>query len=479
MSQANLLIGTTVDLFLYDLYNGIGQSAEQIKENRRRFWQRIYEDKLSEEVLAESQAESESVSGYIELLGDKRIEKLDHPFDGYYYPVKLGDTYALQIDCSGEENNPNWDNYLLEKQLEIIIQEGILKGDETQQLPGEMGQSWLLWGKMATSSQNPEATAQECYKALPFVTKSNWKRNCKGQGKFQGASFFELEHPQSAQSGMNRNYHIIICLFPYEQAEEEIKITMGKLYRHFIRLFHYRNKIIWIYEQSLKLKETLKDASGSVKKIVDSLSDCIAESLLNLNQLQQYLASALSVSYYYETNLGYLQEHYSTIEVNIGNYQNRVQVLAKQDPNSDLAFLERFEGLATGKYLTQINTDYKALSAGLKPLENFIKTMEGIIEIEKAKNERILSRTVAIASVGIGTASITASTLSWHAEKIVNSILTVPANQATPPRNLWTSFGLVFLLSLVTGLLGAVITWRFLSRGTKRSWLRQSGRSSN
>jgi len=33
----------------------LGQSNEQIQENRRRFWQRIYQDSLSDQKLAELQ----------------------------------------------------------------------------------------------------------------------------------------------------------------------------------------------------------------------------------------------------------------------------------------------------------------------------------------------------------------------------------------------------------------------------------------
>lgn len=108
------------------------------------------------------------------------------------------------------------------------------------------------------------------------------------------------------------------------------------------------------------------------------------------------------------------------------------------------------------------------LSAGLKPLETFIKTIEGIIEIEKTKNERTLNQTVAIASVGISTASLAAATLTEQAEGIVKGILPVPANFPTPALNYWASFGLAFLLSVVIGVGSAAITWGVLRKGRKR-----------
>lgn len=109
MNQIDELIFPTLDLFLYDLGEGLGHSKEKIKENRHRFWQRIYNNSLSEEKLASLRAAEQTFSSYIELLDSQRIEKFKHPLDGFYYPVKLGDTYALQIDCSGKKNDPDWE----------------------------------------------------------------------------------------------------------------------------------------------------------------------------------------------------------------------------------------------------------------------------------------------------------------------------------------------------------------------------------
>lgn len=55
MNSSPQLIYPTVDLFLYDLADGLGQNNEEIQENRRRFWQRIYQDSLSDKKLAELQ----------------------------------------------------------------------------------------------------------------------------------------------------------------------------------------------------------------------------------------------------------------------------------------------------------------------------------------------------------------------------------------------------------------------------------------
>ncbi|GAB4209294.1 MAG: hypothetical protein Fur006_68930 [Coleofasciculaceae cyanobacterium] len=464
MSQATQLIYPTVDLFLYDLGDGLGQSSDQINHNRRRFWQRIYNRSLDEKELAESQAQEATFSNYIELLGTNKIERFKYPLDGYYYPVKLGDTYAVQIDCSGKENDPDWMQLPQTEQLrqlkEIVL-------EHKQQLPGEMGEDWLVWAKLATPNQDPLVTAQDCYSVLQIVSQPRWQRDCKGQETFQGATLFELEQPDITPDGLNRHHHILICLFPHDKTDNELKQIIGRLYRDVIRLFHYRNKVLWVYEQSRQLKNTLKDSSGIVQKLVDLLPQRLSNSPLNLNQLQHDLAHALSISHHYQINLGYLQEQASTVEINAKNYKNRLQTLAQLDANSDLTFLDGFSELATENYLNHIQTDYQILSAGLKPLETLIKTIEGIIEIEKTKNDRTLNHTVAIASVGIGTASLAASTLTEQAEGIVKGIFPIPANQPTPALNYWMSFGLAFVLSVVIGIASAAITGRMLRKGRK------------
>ncbi|TAE57147.1 MAG: hypothetical protein EAZ88_02595, partial [Oscillatoriales cyanobacterium] len=73
MSKENWLIYPTVDLFVYDLADGIGQNEDKISQNRAQFWQKIYGDKISAPQLAKlKQAETETAE-YIELLGDKKL----------------------------------------------------------------------------------------------------------------------------------------------------------------------------------------------------------------------------------------------------------------------------------------------------------------------------------------------------------------------------------------------------------------------
>ncbi|MEG4318153.1 MULTISPECIES: hypothetical protein [unclassified Microcoleus] len=100
MSNENWLIYPTVDLFVYDLADGIGQNEDKISQNRELFLPKIYGDNISALQREQfKQAETET-DDYIELLKNPNIAEFEPPLNGYSYPVKLGDTYAAQFDLA-------------------------------------------------------------------------------------------------------------------------------------------------------------------------------------------------------------------------------------------------------------------------------------------------------------------------------------------------------------------------------------------
>ncbi|HAC65252.1 MAG TPA: hypothetical protein DCF68_17430 [Cyanothece sp. UBA12306] len=84
MTQINYL---TIDLFLYDLAEGLGEDNSKIKTNRQRFWQRIYPN-ITPEKLEELQDLENSFATFIKLFNpnDPFIPFPEEDLDGYYYP---------------------------------------------------------------------------------------------------------------------------------------------------------------------------------------------------------------------------------------------------------------------------------------------------------------------------------------------------------------------------------------------------------
>ncbi|NEP20154.1 MAG: hypothetical protein F6J97_25270 [Leptolyngbya sp. SIO4C1] len=460
MSALNYL---TVDLFLYDLCHGLGRDSEQVEVARQRFWKRLYPE-VNGSKPANIKDTDAFFASYVELL-DGRVEVFSDTVDGYYYPVKLGDTYALQVDSSGEKNESQTANSIQDriKTISADIIENRIRHEH-----GDIGENWLVWGQLNDPSQDVEAVARACYESLASKQNLDWNRDYSGKGSFGGANLFELEHPDYFPDGRNRNHHVLICLFPADQTKAQIQETIGKLYRHLIRLFHYRNKVLWLYEHSRWLKGFLKEASDKTDYLVGSLPDRMKDDQFKFRELQERLAIALKISYDYEIRLSYLYEQAAAIKTNINGYRDRTAKITSMDEHADLFFLDRFVALTEANYLVQIEADYAVFSSALNTLDKAIKTIQGITEIEHTQNERTLNQTVAIAGVGISVASLAASSLSDQAENIIQAWRPVPANQPTPVANFWLSAALILLLSLAIGGLAALITAAFVSKTSKK-----------
>jgi acetolactate synthase small subunit len=450
MSNENWLIYPTVDLFVYDLADGIGQNEDKISQNRELFLQKIYGDNISATDLEQlKQAETETAE-YIELLGDKKVAKFEDPLDGYAYPVKIGDTYAAQFDLSGKIE-PDADKRFAPKKIDCLKS---LKQQVISRVnpAATIGQSWLVWGQLTADDQDALTIAKDCYTKLELFPNAKWDRDLKAEGKFLDANFYELWLPPGDRGKIEQNYHVLICLFPYNngQAISDISKTVAKLYVHLMRLFAFRNKVIWAYTQSRQLKTDLKDAARTIQQIVTQLPQQVNAPKVDLKELQQSLVDALTIFSVYANYISRLEEQENTIKTNLKNYKRRLETIGKDMGNNAEAFkfLSSFSDFAKQKYVWQVAADNRSLTAGLRLLENAIQTIEGIIEIERAKSDRTLNVTIGAVGVGIATSGVYASVYAGQ----INS----PASP-TNPMDVNVVFGWSIGLGILAGALSAIV----------------------
>ena len=458
MTNENWLIYPTVDLFVYDLADGIGQTEDKISQNRQQFWQKIYGEKLSPPQQAQIQQAETEIGDYIDLLGDKKVAVFASPLDGYAYPVKFGDTYAVQFDLSGKIE-PDTDKKFAPKEIDCLewLKETIISRFSQ---PATIGQSWLVWGEL-TAGQDALKTAKNCYNKLKLVPNAKWDRDLQAEGQFLGANFYELWLPPGDRGNISQNYHVLICLFS-NSGEASIATsckTMTKLYPQLLQLFRYRNKVIWAYQQSRQLKSDLKDASRKIQEIVKQLPEQVNAAKVDLKQLQQNLVNCLTIFSIYANYISRLEEQENTIKTNLNNYNKRLETIAARMGNNqnELKFLASFSDFAEEKYVMQVKADNRSLSAGLRLLENAIETVEGIIEIESAKGDRTLNFTIGTVGVGIGTSGVAAS--------IYASQINSPASPQNP-LSVHQVFGLSVFLGILAGLVSAGLL-TFLDRRRK------------
>jgi hypothetical protein len=469
MPEETTLIYPTLELFLYDLRDGLGQNSHKIDDNRKYFWQRIYSNlqnnssvnELQDETFLDKLKEAEkSESSFIELLGSDIVKHFERPLEGYYHPVLIGDTYALHLNCSGVyADGVRQSNYKPQPVKNLhSIQEEILSHINRQ--PGTIGQTWIMCGQLTDTHQNPTQVALECYKQLA-PEPHNWERYLKSKGQFLGATVFELWCPPSdwsATEKLSENYHLLIWLFPPDQSIDLVVDSIAEIYLDLIHLFCYRNKVLWSYGQSCQIAAKLKAETISIQNTIRNASQLHQQktpSDLQMKRLREILSNSLTLYSRYAANLSDLNALGRTLEINLENYAKQLTMMEKVKAGSNLQFLAEFDDFAAAKYLRQIEMEHTSLSYGLPSLENLIRTVEGIIATYQTQSDRALNSTIAAASVGLATSAV-----------LITSTVAANVLVAESYENRDTvSFQSIALgVSLLAGALASLIAWKIFHR---------------
>ncbi|NET36544.1 MAG: hypothetical protein F6K19_31705 [Cyanothece sp. SIO1E1] len=414
------LVYLTLDWFVYDLRNGLGETDAEIEQNRAHFQQKLPESVQSQLFQQDIHFEAE----YQELLPTRYIDFLTaaepFPLQGYYYPVRLNDTYGLQLDCS-------IDNLVTPQPVEGFAQ---LKTELEQRLQEKVptiGQTWMLSGWLPEAqTQSVEATAKACYEA--FLPGSNWDQDLEGQGSLLGATIFELWRYRSilmeganvevADQSLQQNQHIIIIIFANRAAAEKA----ADLYDDWLRLFCFRNKILWAYGQSRFIKQAIKTDFTVVQA-----NNHQHQTLEHFREVLFQIQNALN---HYKVNLIQLDFQGRTIDINLSNYQKRLNRIAKEGgAESDLSFLEEFTDIVKNKYLLQITKDSENMKLGLRLLEDAISATRSRLEVERDNRDRNFQEILKYLGVGWATASVASKYID------VSSLKDDPFKDALVKRN--------------------------------------------
>ena len=469
--MSDTIIYPSIDLFLYDLKDGLGQDEEQINDNCYHFCKKIYanlDENTFQEKYAQIQKHKNSNADIIELL-DIRIQPFSPPLDGWYYPLQLNDTYALQVNYSGKldpNNKYNDHPQEINNQPFLTLKQEILQ--KISQQSGTIGQTWLLWGKLTDPKSDTEIDkiAQTCYTQI--LNNYDWQRDFIGKGSLGGATLFELWY-QPENLGLTgkefwdkfraESYHILIWLFPHNQTPDEMRKQVQTLYYDFLRLFHYRHKIVWSYYQSRYQKSLLKNEYIEIQPAIHRIRELTQPgkpNRLNLNQLQKTLNDHLINLSDYALALHGLENQSRTIEVNLANYQDRTTAMINKYSGSDLQLLEVFSSeIYAQKYQRQVESDCKNFQPGLTLLENLNNTIQGIIDIERTKSDRALDDTIAIAGIGLAISGITATAISVQNPPPTSYKDISDISFFTSPVFVWSiGFSAPFLILLFCRLIG-------------------------
>ncbi len=405
----NQLFYPTVDLFTYYLKNALNLSSAEIQRQRQDFLA-----KLPQDVQFNN---SETDTEYQELTIPIKPElKTQNPaLAGYYYPVLLNDVYGLQIDCSVENlTEPQSINSLAKIKTEI---EPKTDGDSLT-----IGQTWLVSGWLTEADQqNAEVIAQACYKSL--FDEEDWQQCLYSQSNFLTGKLFELWQTQSYPSR-----HLVIMLFPNRAIAEKA----AKFNKDWMGLFCYRHKITWAYHQSRLIKNSLVNHYRKVEENTQIIQQYQYKDKKNITSTEKLLNNIQDILNQYTTDLLNLAFQKQIIEINLINYQKRVEFIKqKAGAGNELDYLNLFANLVQDKYLEQIDKDRENMQLGIKLLEYNLNAMSSRIELEKGERERSFQALVTIIGTGIAGASLVKSEkieckTPWICETPVIKELAVP-----------------------------------------------------
>lgn len=453
----NKLIYPNLFCFVYDLKEGLGFSQAEVINAQANFIQKI--PHLFEIIENDRSFETE----YHELLQskiDKFIDKEDG-YTGYYYPVRLNDTYGLLVACSPSESNQAYDAYEVIYKLKAKIDKRLAHQ------PGTLGTTWMVLSHIPRKCYDRKSEiAQDCYKALMKNSNqellANWELDLVGHGEFLGGTLFELSQYQVCHnSGVNKreisddyvsldstqgSYHILIQLYP----NHSVAKVAAALNFDWMRLFCYRHKILFAYTQSRFIKQELNEGYREIHAII-KLFNKERHAILSLRKLKRKLLQAQYTLYYYSADLNKFSDQIRTMEVNLLNYERRVKVIHEKAKKAvhkkilldydylsswgfnlehlnlvltqeiiiqlispyNLNFLYDFTNEFNNKYILQIQKDYESLSPGLILLQNLIDSIDGITDLDQAQRDRNFQIAVGIVGIGLAIGASLAS-ISGH-----------------------------------------------------------------
>ncbi|MBW4595932.1 MAG: hypothetical protein KME46_24275 [Brasilonema angustatum HA4187-MV1] len=393
------LIYPTLDLFLYGLKSSLNTTDAETQKNQAAFLAQLPSDTQFHDHDIETE--------YLEITHPTQINFISQnkTLEGYYYAVRLNDTYGLQLDCS--INN--------QTETQPAKSFAILKTEIEQKLNKELvtiGKTWLLSGWLPeNSSQNPEDIAKDCYYAL--FKDTYWQPE---QGTFLDGKVFEIWRSENTNDSLKKatnalnshENHVIIAIYTNRESAEQA----AEFYKDWMGLFCYRNKITWAYWQSRLVKDSLLNHYKQIeenRKITNKSNS--RQEKQNITNSRQILNNIDNILQQYTIDLLNLSFQKKIIEINLSNYQLRLALIKeKAGQNNQLDFLEKFSTLANKKYLPQINKDVENMQLGLQLLEDTINATRSRVELEKSERERNFQELVAVVGAGIATVSLVKET---------------------------------------------------------------------
>ncbi|MCT7949949.1 hypothetical protein NG798_09140 [Ancylothrix sp. C2] len=335
------------------------------------------------------------------------IKQNELEISGNLKPFLLHDTYAFDLTLYPEDV----DQDITAEKLNLFQPSSLFLDCSATTL----GETIWLFGEPELEDKEGQDLADIFVKE--FLKSTKFTARFVAEGKLLKVPLFEYEISQDNQP--NKRYKILVWI-----DNKAIDPEITPIYDDLIASLWTRHKIEYVYEQA-------RDSYSKARKVYSELEDYIKKFKQNqpLEELQKILESMPELSIKYQRQMRDLQAHYTTIKVNQINYQN---YLKKFWQSGDISTWQEFGETTCKRYLDQIETYINYIQPGKELIKEFINTLRGLVEVEQAKIDRSLQKTlqdneaaekerdrqlqttVAVVGVGIGVAGVTATALPYY-----------------------------------------------------------------
>lgn len=391
-----------------EIWSNLAEVGKQLKiEELQKLPEKITESasRLEDKSILAGDADRQ------DLLAEGSIE-LDYPamddllgFTGGIYPVRLHDTYFIDLTICYQKDRFGLDD-LAEVNLDSFL--------SPSQIKASLGQTILFFSQITEPNQNTVDNARKILSELFAYSESSIENSflLRGKGIFLGGNIYEFTENNSDPRSNN---HVLIWLADDARTvEEEAK---GNYYYPLIDLLCSQKKMEFAYYQARRQykkgesyyrqiepivqqfsrweddkEEKLQQELNSLiakkpnsrknkllqSKIADNSTSIVLqdrvtaylekynylslEAMLQrlfqqqLEQLERWLIQIPEVSVNYNRCLRDIKSQLTTIEINSQNFENRLTILQKLDPErDDLSFWERFFTVESHRFQQQIN----------------------------------------------------------------------------------------------------------------------------
>ena len=402
-------------------------------------------------------------NAYAQLIPQQLTESFSYPenslISGFVEPLQLQDSYALFLNIGYDDESLEASQVEPKQFLSFVNPQDCLKIPTS---PDFLGQTILITICCAPTDFESKSKILNLKKLADETVEKLYPNQANRpifarHSQLLGSPIFEYGLISQINETSGTYPHVLVW---FQTKVTEAKF--GKYQHEMIDLMFYFHKIIKSFQDSRKIYQLLERKYEEIDEIV---KQAVIKPEIN-QELQDDIKQYLSDSVGYTKLLRHLEDYQNTILINNYNYQETLKRIYSQEKDGKLIrFLATFYQKSVPYFVGQIKGDLGYFEHGTDLLDRAINTIRGIVEIEQAKREKSLQKTIEALGIGIGAGGIFASATSGH----INSVeIPLPIPHQHSRINL--PAGLVSVTSsFIVAIVGGVIVAKV--NGQLAEWL--------